>query len=109
MNDKVTIYINNVKEYLIKIYNDVDPSWEATLLILEDTLRRYEQIKEVINSTGIYDSSTNRKNPLLSTEKDLVATILKLTQKLGVSPWDSSKIKIIEDDDSEDFIEELIN
>ena len=99
--------MDGVKNYLQEQYGEVKVEWGSTLLILEDSLRRYEQIKEAINNSGIYDSSTGRKNPLLTTEKDCIATILKLSQKLGVSPWDSSKIKQDTADDDEDFIKSL--
>lgn len=105
--DKTTEFINSVKGYLSSKYGEVKVEWGSTLLILEDSLRRYEQIKEEINNNGIFDSSTGRKNPLLTTEKDCIATILKLSQKLGISPWDSSKIKTDSEEDDEDFIESL--
>lgn len=105
--DSVTKYMEGVKNYLQEVYGEVKVEWGSTLLILEDSLRRYEQIKQEINNNGIFDINTGRKNPLLTTEKDCIATILKLTQKLGVSPWDSSKIKTDNADDDEDFIKSL--
>lgn len=102
-------YINAVNEYLLNQYGEVKQEWKATLMVLQDTLERYLQIKESINENGIYDPASGKKNPLLTTEKDCIATILKISQKLGVSPWDSSKIKIAEEDNTEDFIEALTN
>lgn len=107
--DKITLYIEGVNQYLKNQYGEVKPEWGTTLMVLEDTLRRYEQIKEAINTNGIYDPTTGKKNMLLASEKDYIATILKISQKLGISPWDASKIKNVEDDDSEDFIESLTN
>lgn len=93
-------YMNSVRKYLITRYGEVKGEWEFSLLCLENSLVRYNQINESINNNGIYDVSTGRKNPLLSTEKDVLATIFKLTQKLGITPYDSSKIKQAEEDDS---------
>lgn len=61
----------------------------------------YQKIKEQIETDGIYDKRTGRKHPLLSTLKDLQATMMKQVQHLGLSPYASSKIKQAEEDDSE--------
>ena len=47
--DKITLYIEGVNQYLKNQYGEVKPEWGTTLMVLEDTLRRYEQIKEAIN------------------------------------------------------------
>lgn len=108
MNKKeVNKYIENVRKALTEKYGEFKPEWEGVLMCLKDCILRYIQVKESINANGIYDSTTGKKNPLLTTEKDNIATILKLSQKLGISPWDASKIKIMEEDDTDDFIEHL--
>lgn len=96
-----------VKAYLTAEYGCVKGEWQITLMALEDALNRYVQVKQAIEEFGIYNSQTGLKNPLLSTEKDLLATILKLSQKLGISPWDAAKIKTPETDDTDDFINNL--
>lgn len=103
----IPTYMKAVKAYLIAEYGSVKGEWQITLMALEDALNRYGQVKQAIEQYGIYDAQTGIKNPLLSTEKDLLATILKLSQKLGISPWDASKIKAPETDDTDDFINKL--
>jgi hypothetical protein len=44
---------------------------------LADNLDLYDSIKESIETNGIYDASTGKKNPLLTTLKDLQASIMK--------------------------------
>lgn len=99
--DKIDKYIKYIKTYLERRFGKFENEWIITLSCLEDCLRRYDEIKESIKVNGIYDPSTGRKNPLLSTEKDCLATIVKLCQKLGVSPYDAAKIRETEEDDSE--------
>lgn len=102
-------YIISVRKHLEEKYGNVKPEWEGTLFILEDTLKRYIEIKESINMNGVYDKEQMKKNPLLSTEKDLVATILKISQKFSLSPWDMSKINIESESDEDDFIDTLVS
>lgn len=108
-NKDIKIYMNSVREFLNEKYGSLRPEWESTLFILQDSLIRYSQIKKEIEANGLYDATTGRKNPLLSTEKDCIATILKLTQKLGVSPWDFTKLDNGESDneDEDDFLSSL--
>ena len=108
--DKLVEYIRGS---LIDRYGEIPLDWELHLQILEDTIDRYNQVREEINKQGI--SVGNAKNQLLSTEKDCLATILKITQKLGVTPWDKAKLEKAEcdipeeEDDEGDFIDTLIS
>lgn len=106
---EIKLYMSSVREFLINKYGEMKPEWESTLFILQDTLLRYSQIKKEIDKNGLYDVTSGRKNPLLSTEKDCIATILKLTQKLGVSPWDFTKLDNGDSDneDEDDFLSSL--
>lgn len=106
---EVNKFIENVRNALSEKYGEVKPEWEGVLMCLKDCILRYIQVKESINANGIYNTTTGRKNPLLTTEKDNISTILKLCQKLGVSPWDASKIKLADDEDADDYIEDLTN
>ncbi len=108
-NKEIKNYMASVREFLNEKYGSMRPEWESTLFILQDSLLRYSQIKKEIEANGLYDATTGRKNPLLSTEKDCIATILKLTQKLGVSPWDFTKLDNGESDneDEDDFLSSL--
>ena len=89
-------YIQSVENYLKEKYGHVNEEWKAILYLLKDNLTLYEECKESIKENGIYDKQSGRKNPLLSTCKDLQATILKEVQHLGISPYSSSKIKMEE-------------
>lgn len=110
MNKKeIKLYIESVREYLINKYGSLKPEWECIIMLLKDYIIRYIQVRESINVNGIYDKNTSRKNPLLTTEKDIIASILKLSQKLGISPWDLSKIKTEVEDDTDDYIRNLTN
>lgn len=101
--------LKGIKKFLIEEYGEVKQEWSLTLTMLADNLELLNKCQESIKEHGIYDPQTQHKNPLLSTVKDINSTILKITQKLGITPWDVSKIKTVEEDDSEDFIENLTN
>lgn len=101
--------INSIKGYLADKYGSVKPEWETILLLLADNIDLYKECKKSVDQYGIYDPSTQKKNPLLATMKDLQATILKQIQHLGLSPYAASKIKDDAEDNSEDFIEALTN
>ena len=100
-------YIEAVKAYIIKKYGEVPTEWEAIILMLGDNLELYKDIVDTIKQTGIYDKSTGKKNELLSTLKDLQASVMKQIQHIGLSPYAVSKIKIGEDDSSDDYISML--
>lgn len=102
-------YINNVEEYLTNKYGELPPQWDAIITLLADNLELYNECKLSVKENGIYNTNTGRKNPLLTTMKDLQATIIKQIQHLGLSPYAVSKIKDDKEDDTEDFIEALTN
>lgn len=104
-----TSYIQSVIDYLKEKYGEVKPEWMALIMMLSDNLQLYKDCLKSIKENGIYDASTGKKNPLLTTVKDIQSTILKLCQKLGVSPWDASKIKLADDDDTDEYLEDLTN
>lgn len=94
-------FIKKSLDYLSKRYGEVKPEWEFMLYMYADNLELYDKIKATIENDGIYDKNTGRKHPLLSTQKDLQATMMKQVQHLGLSPYAASKIKQAEEDDSE--------
>ena len=107
-NNTIESYIDAVKTSLTNEYGTIKPEWYFTLNILRDQLYLYDSIKSGIEKHGIYNPETGAKSPLLASLKDCTATILKLSQKLGCSPWDSSKIKNKVEDDTVDFVSELM-
>ncbi len=103
------VYIDNVINYIISKYGSVPPEWWCIIQLLADNLELYNCCKKSIQDVGIYDKETGRKNPLLSTIKDLQSTIMKQIQHLGLSPYAVSKIHDSVEDDTDDFIESLTN
>ena len=100
-------YLISVEEHLKERYGEVKSEWGSILFLLAENIDLYNDCKKQIKQHGIYDASTGRKNPLLSTMKDLQASIMKQVQHLGISPYSASKIKQEVEDDNEDFIEAL--
>lgn len=100
-------YLKNVEAYLLQKYGSINPAWESTLILLADNIDLYRECQKAVNENGIFDADSYKKNPLLSTMKDLQASITKQIQHLGLSPYAESKIKIGQEDDTEDFIESL--
>lgn len=100
-------YIKNVQEYLTNKYGKVNAEWECILVLLADNIDLYKECRKSVKENGIFNCETGKKNPLLTTMKDIQATITKQIQHLGLSPYALSKIKTETDDDTEDFIESL--
>ena len=101
--------LSDIREYLTQKYGSVKPSWETLLWMLEEQLEIYVLCKKELENSYIFVSAENKKNSLLSTLKDCTATILKISQQLGISPWSESKIKPDEDDQTEDYIQGLVS
>ena len=107
---EINRYITSICKHLKEEYGEIRDEWKLTINILRYTLHRLMQVQEEIKRNGLFDNATFKKNPLLSTEKDLMSVILKISQKLGISPWDASKIKVNDDEESpSDFINDLIS
>lgn len=90
----------NIDEYLIKRWGTVREEWTLTIKMLMDNVELYNKCLDELDTHGLYDAATMRKNPLLSTIKDLQATMTKQIQKLGLTPYDACKIKETEEDDT---------
>ena len=101
--------IDATEEYLKQQYGEVKPEWRIILNLLGDNLDLYKECRESIRKNGIFDPNSYKKNPLISSCKDLQATIIKQIQHLGLSPYAVSRIKMDKEDDSTDFIESLTN
>lgn len=105
--DTTQKYIDVVNQYLTETYGSVKPEWQAMIELLAYNLDLFKQCKKSIKDNGIYDTQTGKKNPLLTTVKDLQATIIKQVQHLGLSPYAIGKIKKDQEDDTEDYIDSL--
>lgn len=101
-------YIEKINNYLIEKYSEIKPEWELLLSLLEDTYDEYLDMKALLEETGMFNPKTYKKNPLIASIKDARATINKMVQHFGISPYSDSKIKKLNEDDStEDFIDSL--
>lgn len=107
MTKKTKDLVGKIEQYLISKYGAISPEWLLCLTLLYDNIELYQKCQLSINQNGIYDSSTGKKNPLLTTIKDLQATILKQIQHLGLTPYAASKIKTELEDDTDDYINSL--
>lgn len=111
---KINKYDSQTKELMQKViqylkakYGTVNGEWNIILTLLGDNIQLYLACKEKLAKTGIYDETTGRKNPLLSTMKDLQTTIIKQVQHLGLSPYAISRLGKDDDDNADDFVEML--
>ena len=85
--------LNYIIAYLTEKYGEVKPQWWGIIQQIGDNLTMIDECKQSIKENGIYNPKNGKKNPLLSTIKDLQGQILKAYQQLGVTPWSASKIK----------------
>lgn len=101
--------MKQVEDYLIQKYGSIQPQWEMTLRLMADNLDLLDECRESVKKVGIYSDLRGVKNPLISTIKDINATLLKLAQQLGITPWSESKIKGTDEDSTDDFVNDLVN
>lgn len=106
-NKQTQDLMQKVIAHLKSKYGTVNGEWNIILTLLGDNIQLYLACKESINENGIYDANTGRKNPLLSTMKDLQATIIKQVQHLGLSPYALSRLGSNDEDNTDDYIEML--
>lgn len=107
MNTKVEKWMRDIREYIAAEYGQVSPAWEFQLELFKQNLEQYFTIKDILDTTGYFDSQRGLKNPLISSLKDLNAIILKQASMFGLNVMSRSKIKLEKSDDTEDFIESL--
>lgn len=74
---KISKYVEGIRGYLAEKYGSIPPEWETMLLLLKDNLELYVKCKDSVKKNGIYNAEKGLKNPLLSTMKDLQASIMK--------------------------------
>ena len=84
-------YIEKINHYLIEKYSEIKPEWELLLSLLEDTYDEYLDMKALLEETGMFNPKTYKKNPLIASIKDARATINKMVQHFGISPYSDSK------------------
>lgn len=104
MENKYVKYINN---YLKAKYGKIQPEWQLSIDLLADNVELYTKCKKIVEQVGIYDYERGKRNPLLATMKETQGVILKQIQHLGISPYAESKIRLMAEDDTDDFIDKL--
>lgn len=98
-------YISTIERSLTERYGNVDDSWRLLLDMLADNLRLYKVIQDKIQT-----KPNELKNVDIKNFKEISATILKITQKLGVSsPYDMAKVKLPQKEEKEnDYVDNLL-
>ncbi|MCQ2978727.1 MAG: P27 family phage terminase small subunit [Clostridia bacterium] len=97
-----------INDAMIAKYGEIKPEWKTLIEMYCDNLDLYAAMQQTLKETGLYDPNTGKKNPLISSIKDIQTTMMKQQQKLAISPWDESKINITNEED-DDFLSELNN
>ena len=102
-NKKVKDYISTVKKSLKEKYGRIDPSWQLMVDLLEDQLLLYYDFRDKLHNGEELKFSETKSF------REILASILKLTQKLGVaSPYDTAKVKTTEKKEEEpDYLDSL--
>lgn len=101
-------YIKKIEKFLRQKYGVVKSEWEAMIVMFADNLELYQEIRDSIKENGIYDSTRGVKNPLLSTLKDLQATMTKQIQHLGLSPYAVGRL-IITDEPEDNLLAQIMD
>lgn len=105
-NEKqVEQYIRTVRKSLKEKYGKVDPAWELMVDMLQDNLLLYYSYRDRLRSGEELKFSESKSF------REITATILKLSQKLGISsPYDYSKVKPPKEEkkeESQDYLDSL--
>lgn len=100
---KVKDYILTVKKSLKEKYGYIDPSWQLMVDLLEDQLLLYYDFRDKLHNGEELKFSETKSF------REILASILKLTQKLGTaSPYDAVKVKVAEKKEEEsDYLDSL--
>ncbi len=97
-------YILAVRKSLTERFGGVDPTWEVQLSILEDNMHIYKKLHEAIHNNPNELSTKD-----LKVYKEITNGILKISQKLGISPYDKPRIKIpTKEEKEEDYVDSLM-
>ena len=85
---KVSDYILTVKRSLKEKYGRIDPAWQLMIDLLEDQLLLYYDFRDKLHNGEELKFSETKSF------REILASILKLSQKLGISsPYDTAKVK----------------
>ena len=97
-------YIRTVRKSLKEKYGMVDPAWELMIDMLQDNMLVYYNYRDRLRAGEELKFSESKAM------REVTATILKLSQKLGVSsPYDYNKTKPVKKEEKEapDYLDSL--
>lgn len=103
-NKQVDQYIRTVRKSLKEKYGRVDPAWELMIDMLQDNLLVYYNYRDRLHAGEELKFSESKAF------REVTATILKLSQKLGTtSPYDTVKVKPVKKEEKEapDYLDSL--
>lgn len=101
-------YREAIESYLLSRYGKIQDDWALVIDLLIDNVIKYQELQAIIDEYGMFNKEIWKINPAVSKQKDIQAAISKQIQSLGLSPYHSSKIKVIEADDQEKLLSELL-
>lgn len=104
---QVPYYIKAIRKSLEQKYGGIKYEWEIYLDMLSDNLKLYIAIRDRMEREGSEAPDNKHTNPNIKAFKEISANIMKLTVKLGVSPYDEARIKCEEKGDNDDYLDSL--
>ena len=100
--------IEAAKSALITKYSTVKPEWNALIRLADEQFMLLDDINREIDTIGLIDQKTLKKNPLIASKKDIITSLLKIYQQLGLSPWSESKIKTADTAEDTDLLKKIM-
>ena len=85
--------VQALRDALASKHGEVKAEWNALIALADEQFMLLDQINKKIAEMGIIDKN-GKKNPLIASKKDVIASLLKIYQQTGTTPWSESKIKV---------------
>lgn len=109
---KTQTFMDAVENYIVNKYGDIEPQWEGMLEMLALNYDMFQKCGKEIEKSGLMIE--NRfgnfiKNPLLKAQSDAQTQALRIIKEFGISPYGAGKIKDVESNDDNNFIESLLD
>lgn len=101
-----------VTAFLMEKYTTLQAEWSIALQMLATNLEMLQECSKQIKNDGlmvINRFGNYEKHPLLKVRNDAQIQAVKLLNEFGLTPKSLSKLKVEEQDTTEDFISALIN
>ena len=102
----------SILKFLKDKYTTIQAEWQIALSMLADNLQMFCSCREQIKEDGLM--ITNRfgvaeKHPLIKVQTDAQIQIVKLLNEFGLTPKSVAKLKVEEQENTEEFIQSLIS